>query len=834
MRPAFLLLTTSLLLASHSARLDAFIAPHYAERGKNALPIAIKQRVIRPELSFLSPRQPMLSKNSPAPLSIGRDTISGAVRLLSGTFEVAKLESTAQVADYERVARDYIAKNPPLFGVSLEEVQLIPSSTLIAQDVQFIRFSVHRNNIRISDAYISFRFKQGQLVQIVNNSFAEARETEGPDEEASSLAEKVRALTAAHRVEDAAVAYRVSPAPNHKSYLLTKVHTYNIATHLGNLRAQIATQNATLFELRDTHHHVDEGSDEELRVEVQADVHPRWYDDALEHRKMRNLGVTTARGTIHTPESLRPLEEPDAVPSLQGLVGKFVSISPVSGGTVQKTASLVDQVWTIHAKKEGSDKPYLDKTIAQWMVYYHTDAIIRRAKKYISSPWLDGKLTANVNLTRTCNAHWDGSTINLYSGSESCANTGTIADVVYHEWGHGLDDNTGGIGDGAFSEGYGDILALVMTHSNLLGIGFRLPDKTPVRDLAPLKKYPDDRGEVHSEGLIIGSTFWDLFNALKAIYGEEKAGEIIANYAFKMIFTASTYLEVYQALLVIDDNDTNTANGTPNLCTLNEVFTLHGLATKDERCTLASIDAYAINDSNGNGNGIIEPGEQINLQVQAANKTPQALEGLQGSLSLASGNNVEITQGALSWPNIPANSSALSENAAELRVDAAAVCGSTFSTNLELSSQQRKITLKKTFTIGENQGKEASFSAAGLPQPINDNATTTATLTISGEQWSHDNVNSTVAAGTLKFALHHTYLGDLTVVLHAPDGTEWEIYRGNGRGRELNFEKDVSELLRGKVGSGEWQLKVTDSARRDQGTLDSFQLRLTPSLFVCH
>ena len=45
----------------------------------------------------------------------------------------------------------------------------------------------------------------------------------------------------------------------------------------------------------------------------------------------------------------------------------------------------------------------------------------------------------------------------FYSGNDRCANTGLIADVIYHEWGHGLDANTGGIHDGAFSEGLGTL-----------------------------------------------------------------------------------------------------------------------------------------------------------------------------------------------------------------------------------------------------------------------------------------------------------------------------------------------------------------------------------------
>ena len=132
-----------------------------------------------------------------------------------------------------------------------------------------------------------------------------------------------------------------------------------------------------------------------------------------------------------------------------------------------------------------------DLSIAHMNVYFHTDKLISYAKKYIDTPWLHKKLLANVNLTRTCNAHWDGTTINFYVGDNVCGNTGLISDVVYHEWGHGLDAKTGGIQDGAFSEGFGDIMSIMMTGSPVLGIGFRL-DGSPVRHLEEDKIYPQD------------------------------------------------------------------------------------------------------------------------------------------------------------------------------------------------------------------------------------------------------------------------------------------------------------------------------------------------------
>src|SRR5690606_26463547 len=143
--------------------------------------------------------------------------------------------------------------------------------------------------------------------------------------------------------------------------------------------------------------------------------------------------------------------------------------------------------------RETSGESYEGKQTSQAMIFYHTNRIINRARLYLNNSWFDRPLVANANLSSTCNAHWDGSTINFYSAGSNCSNTGLISDVVFHEWGHGLDANTGGIDDGAFSEGFGDIMSVVFTHSHILGVGFRT-DGSEVRDLEPNKVYPDDTG----------------------------------------------------------------------------------------------------------------------------------------------------------------------------------------------------------------------------------------------------------------------------------------------------------------------------------------------------
>ena len=60
--------------------------------------------------------------------------------------------------------------------------------------------------------------------------------------------------------------------------------------------------------------------------------------------------------------------------------------------------------------------------------------------------WLNNPLVVNANQPMTCNANWNGTSLQFFiagvSGANNCENTGRITDVVYHEFGHGFHANT--------------------------------------------------------------------------------------------------------------------------------------------------------------------------------------------------------------------------------------------------------------------------------------------------------------------------------------------------------------------------------------------------------
>lgn len=741
------------------------------------------------------------------------DKVTGAVRLISG-----KLDSTLLTGDdsaaYIQFALKYIDSHPEIFGIKSSSVRLNKDATLIDSDVQFLKFKVLRGGVVIADANIDFRFKRGQLVQIVNQTFAEA-----PVEPAASNLDlqTIAESRSGGQVTSKGAFYRVQTLKT--GYRLVRVEHFNLLKDNRSLVMEVDSK-GKVFEFKEAHYY--------MQGRATADVYPRWYQQPLMRATLPSLQVKAGSQDVITDRD--GLFNTNATPSIvDGLRGSFVSTRAVTGTPLARTGTTENGAYSIYANRVGNDAPHLDKNIAQAMVYYHTDRIVERAKNYIRADWMNATLPANVNLDDTCNAHWDGTSINLYSGDSECANTGSISDVTYHEWGHGLDSNTGGIDDGALSEGFGDIVSLVMTRSNLLGIGFLLENQAPVRDISQTHVYPRDKGEVHQEGMIIGSTFWDLFKALTVKYGEDKANDLLANYAFKMIFTARTYLDVYSALLVIDDNDGDLGNGTPNRCLLNGVFAAHGLVPADAACTLAGADEFQV--KNAKGDGILRPGESATIMVKARNSANSVLSGLKGVLQIPSSVvGVSASPDNFEWDDIAAGQALPSRVSPVLHVDSQVACGASFTTQVHMTQNDREVYIPHTFQVGKNAGVAKTFVAAGLPIPIDDNSTSTVSLDISGSGWGADTL---VANARIKLDIQHTYVGDLTIDLVGPDGTSKVIFRGSGAGKDLHLDQDISPLLANLKGTGGWKLNVADGADDDSGQITGFQLTLTPRNFDC-
>ena len=159
------------------------------------------------------------------------------------------------------------------------------------------------------------------------------------------------------------------------------------------------------------------------------------------------------------------------------LVGKFVRIVDSCGAlSASSTTGAIDLLGTNnqHDCTTGGIGG-AGNTAAARSAFYEVNKLQEQARGWLpSNTWLQAQLRTNVNLNLTCNAFWDpaGGTVNFYRSGGGCRNTGEIAAVFDHEWGHGMDDNdTLGVLSNS-SEAYADVAALYRLQASCVGFGF--------------------------------------------------------------------------------------------------------------------------------------------------------------------------------------------------------------------------------------------------------------------------------------------------------------------------------------------------------------------------
>ena len=203
---------------------------------------------------------------------------------------------------------------------------------------------------------------------------------------------------------------------------------------------------------------------------------------------------------------------------------------------------------------------------------------------------MDVAFQARLDLTTgDCNANYDGTGINFFAEGNNCRSLVEINDVVYHEYGHGVNDRfyqsqSDQFRNGGMNEGYADIWALTLTQSPVLGLGINLDnDNSTVRryDQEP-KVYPADlTGQVHQNGEIIAGAWWDTY----VLLGNDMPLTLdLFAAAFPglqaVVFNGEegvAFRDVLLDVLQADDDDGDITNGTPHGLAIVEAFGIHGI-----------------------------------------------------------------------------------------------------------------------------------------------------------------------------------------------------------------------------------------------------------------
>ncbi len=301
-----------------------------------------------------------------------------------------------------------------------------------------------------------------------------------------------------------------------------------------------------------------------------------------------------------------PREYPLSFSAANGTSGNYIlgaeawlppDFTPTSVGLTGPRAMIFDNyatdTLTLAGIQETAESFFLPddaSRLAAVNAFVAVQRINRYARQFLTEqdvPFLGQALVVNVNLAeQSCNAFYSPKQqkMLLYKEGKGCANMALLNDVIYHEWGHALDDHVGrnpGIRDSAFSEGLADIVSAFYNNDPAIAPYFVFDDPSPIRNLTETRNYPDDIGPMHYEGGIIASTFWELRQGLIERYGLTRGAHVASRLFFRHLLAVDSYQESYAAVLRVDDDDGNPATRSPNHCLINTVFSRHGLTTAE-------------------------------------------------------------------------------------------------------------------------------------------------------------------------------------------------------------------------------------------------------------
>jgi hypothetical protein len=159
------------------------------------------------------------------------------------------------------------------------------------------------------------------------------------------------------------------------------------------------------------------------------------------------------------------------------LTGRYVDIADTCGAISESSTTGAIDLGGVNGDHDCTVPPGTSpgNTASSRSCFYEVNKIAELARGYLpTNTWLQSRVTSNVNLNQTCNAFYSpaAGTINFYRSGGGCRNTGEIAGVFDHEWGHGLDDNDAAGSLSNSSEGYADIAAIYRLQTSCVGHGF--------------------------------------------------------------------------------------------------------------------------------------------------------------------------------------------------------------------------------------------------------------------------------------------------------------------------------------------------------------------------
>jgi PKD repeat protein len=537
----------------------------------------------------------------------------------------------------DAIARDYMPRVESFMGFDPGQLTLNRGrSGQPASHLWFVDYDVVREGMPIEGARVVFRVNNGNLIQAGTENLPAPGATVPP----AKLTQKAALAAVANFIGgfQAGDSFRdkgslhllpvsIASARSAEGYELGKgrgiAKVWQFVFHrdgvMGTWRARVDAATGEVLELTDINDYVSAQVTGGTYLNSPATggevVRPAPYADVSSGGFTNSAGIYNwTSGTVSS-----------------ALAGQYVRITDTCGAISQASDASGNIAFGTSTGTDCTTPGHggAGNTHSSREQFYQVNRIKEVVRGWLpGNAWINTQLTVNVDLNRTCNAYWNGSTLNFFKSGGGCNNTGEIAGVSLHEFGHGIDQNdgTGTATDGATGESYGDTTALIALHNSCLGAGFlsgnctgygdACTSCTGVRDADYAKhssntpatannfirvRCPAPSGgagpcgrEVHCESYVPTETMWDVANRDLPNPGTGPAWTTLDRLWYLSRNTAtksfsctagSTYTSngcgagsLWKVFRAVDDDDGNLANGTPHGGALFAAFNRHGIA----------------------------------------------------------------------------------------------------------------------------------------------------------------------------------------------------------------------------------------------------------------
>ena len=551
----------------------------------------------------------------------------GGIAWIPGRGNGLSSAAAPTLSSLDGIARGFLPRVAALLGVNPSTLVLSQGrSGQPASHVWFVDYDIVMGGLPVEGARVVFRVNNGNLVQFGTENLPAPGATVPPtkltrDQAMAAVEGYVGKLQAGDTLLDAGslhlVPANVTNAPFADGFQfgngrgLAKVWqlTFHRDGVMGTWQAKVDATTGELLALQDVNEY------------AQATGGAYLNSPARGPESVRAMPFTdVAAGVFANSAGIF------STGSTSTLAGQFVRIVDTcgaisqaadgSGNIVFGTSTGTDCVTPGHG---GAGNTHASRT-----QFYNVNRIKEVGRGWLpSNTWLGQQLRVNVNLNQTCNAYWNGSTLNFFKSGGGCANTGEIAAVSLHEYGHGLDANDGSAANGGTGEAYGDVTAALQLHDSCIGPGFlgsncggygdACTACTGVRDIdfakhasntpATVSNFTQVRcgtgggpcgREVHCESYVASEAIWDLANRDLPSPGTGSAWTTVDRLWYLSRGTAGAAFACtasgtftsngcntgswWKTMRAVDDDDGNLTNGTPHSCNLFAAFNRHGIA----------------------------------------------------------------------------------------------------------------------------------------------------------------------------------------------------------------------------------------------------------------